>query len=310
MSVYRNIPIARKFIFAFGLVCTLCVALGVYTYFALREIQTQATDSSENSLPSLLELVAMRGALDELRIYDLDLLLNQNADWIARQSQLRKKAEESIRTTNDRYAPHVDNGRERELYDKVRAGIAQYQQLSDRAAAALEAGKTADALDVMSSTSTSDCFNGAMASMSELLSFNIEEAESGAGRIAKSSLRSIWVTLGVTLFIVGLSGLIGMGLTRVIAPRIERAMEALRKLAAKDLTAHLNVSGTDEIGQLGEALNACVGTLKRAWCNPSQGVRRLCRRRPPRSAPAPCKRPATPMRSPIAPTRSPPRRRR
>ena len=28
MSVYRNLPIARKFTLAFGLVCLLCVVLG------------------------------------------------------------------------------------------------------------------------------------------------------------------------------------------------------------------------------------------------------------------------------------------
>ena len=63
MSVYRNIPIARKFTLAFGLICALCVALGVYTCLTLRTINLQTMDESENSLPSVVSLVEMRGSL-------------------------------------------------------------------------------------------------------------------------------------------------------------------------------------------------------------------------------------------------------
>ena len=38
MSVIRNIPIARKFTFAFGLVCAFCIGLGAYTFSTLRDI--------------------------------------------------------------------------------------------------------------------------------------------------------------------------------------------------------------------------------------------------------------------------------
>jgi methyl-accepting chemotaxis protein len=36
----------------------------------------------------------------------------------------------------------------------------------------------------------------------------------------------------------------------------------LERLAAKDLTAHVEVTGTDEIGRLGEAMNNCVETMR------------------------------------------------
>ena len=38
MSVYRNIPIGRKFTLAFGLVCALCVGLGIFTFVTFRDI--------------------------------------------------------------------------------------------------------------------------------------------------------------------------------------------------------------------------------------------------------------------------------
>ncbi len=275
MSVYRNIPIARKFALAFGLVCALCIALGAYTYFTLRSIDLQTKDESLSSLPSVVDIAEMRGTLYKLRLEDLNLLLNQRPEWIAQHSQLRQQALEGFQANEEAYAKLVDTGEESQLFEKAKSSIARYHELSDHASADVAAGKVGDALDVMSSGATVDAFNAAMGQLQGLLDFNIRQARSGADQIAASSERSIWINFVVTIFIVGLSGLIGIGLTRVIAPRIGRAMGALRQLAAKDLSAHLNVSGTDEIGQLGEALNHSVDTLREMVLSVGKGAETL-----------------------------------
>ena len=38
MSAIRNIPIGRKFVIAFGIVCVLCLVLGTYTFFTFLSI--------------------------------------------------------------------------------------------------------------------------------------------------------------------------------------------------------------------------------------------------------------------------------
>jgi methyl-accepting chemotaxis protein len=52
-------------------------------------------------------------------------------------------------------------------------------------------------------------------------------------------------------------------------------MEMLRRLEAKDLTAHLNVSGTDEIGQMGTALNNSVESLRAVVLSVAKGAETL-----------------------------------
>ena len=275
MSIYRNIPIARKMFLAFGVVCGLCVALGVYSHFTLRAIHLQTTDASRNTLPSLSYLIEMRGELSELRIEDLNLMLNQRPEWIARQSELRQKSVEALRISTGQYATLVDARRERELYDSATAAIAGYQELSNRASTYVAAGKMADALDIMSSATTVDAFNNAMSKLQELVGFNSQEAAAEADRTAASSALSIWINLFVTVFIVGLSALVGAGVTRVIAPRIGRANAALKQLSNKDLTPHVRVTGTDEIGQMGTALNECVGALRELVQSVAKGAETL-----------------------------------
>jgi methyl-accepting chemotaxis protein len=275
MSVFRNIPIARKFTLAFGLVCALCVGLGAYTFSSFRGITSKTTDVSENSLPSIVSLVEMRGELNTLRIQDLDLMLNQKPEWVAQHSQLRQKAMEAFQSKRETYARHIDPGEEKDLYEKSRALVDQYQSVSDRGMALLAAGKTGDALDLISSDATVDLFDKTEAQLEALLEFNIQEGRTGAKLAALESHRATWINLGVTFLIILLSALVGASLTRVIAPRIVHVMATLQRLAAKDLTARIRVTGTDEIGQMGAALNDSIAAIRAVVQEVSRGAETL-----------------------------------
>ena len=275
MSVCRNIPIARKMMIAFGVVCALCVALGIYTYLTLRAINIQTTDASRNALPSLVYLSQMRGELNALRIDDMSLLINQSPEWPAQVSRMRQKSQEALRITAGNYAKLVDAGRERELYERAASAVAKYQAISDQADAYVLAGKINDARREINSSKTVDAINDAEVNLQALVDFNFQEAASAAQQSAADSARSIWINIFVTIVIVGLSGLVGAALTRVIAARIGRVMSRLQQLAAKDLTAHVTVSGTDEIGQMGVALNASVDSLRELVESVARGAETL-----------------------------------
>ena len=66
----------------------------------------------------------------------------------------------------------------------------------------------------------------------------------------------------MTLLIVLLSIATGILLTREIAPRIARLKDAVEAMANKDLTASVRVTGTDEIGRLGEAINTSIASMR------------------------------------------------
>ena len=275
MSAIRNIPIGRKFTISFGLVCLLCIGLGVYTYFTLRAITLKSTDVSDATLPSLVDLVEARGAISTLRTEDLDLLLCQTPACLAQHMSVRQKALEAFQSADGRYQSRINAGEEHELYQKAIAGFARYREVSERGAGLLVAGKTGDALDLLGSETTASLFDTAKSEMQALVDYNIKEGVLSATASSRTGRHAIWINLGVTIFIVGLCACIGMALTRVIAPRVSRVTTALKKLAARDLTAHINVSGTDEIGQMGLALNNSVEAIREVVDSVAKGAETL-----------------------------------
>ena len=274
MSWARNLPLSRKFTLAFGVVCALCLVLGVYTSITFRSIAGENAVVSENSFPSLIHIGDIRDGLNVERREDLELMLCQTPACTADHSAKRQKAiaayQEALKAIEPLLLPE-----DREPYQKFTAALRQYQDFSDRGNDLLAGGHTGDALDLLSSDAVAASLNQALG-MADIGFQNHAKsgAESALGA-TRTSTRATWVDIGVTLLIVVLCALTGIALTRVTAPRIGGVKAAAERLAQKDLTASIEVTGTDEIGQVGAALNDSIAVLRSVVQSVARGAEML-----------------------------------
>jgi methyl-accepting chemotaxis protein len=305
MSFLRNLPIARKFLYAFGAVCALCVLLGVYTFSAFHQIADKCIDVRDNALPSIVLLSDARGAMNILRRQDIDLALCQTSDCVATHTSQRQQALVDYQTAIKKYEPMASYPGEQDLYQKLTAAYAQYEDVSNRGAALVAGGKAHDAQSLIMGDSTVAMFGTVLDTLNADFTLNVKYGGISAQDTVTTSNRATWINLTVTIVIIGLCALIGIALTRVIAPRLAAATDALELMAQKDLTASIDVSGTDEIGRMGEALNTSLSTLRSLLQSVARSAR-PCPRPPRKSARAPCRRPATHAPSPARSTRLPP----
>ena len=275
MSWQRNLSVSRKLTFAFGIVCGLCILLGFYTFFTFRNITSKSVDVSDHSFPSVIALADIRRAANNARREDLDLMLCQTPACTAEHAARRQKALADYQSGVRLYEPGISYPGERELYQKFSAAFAQYQETSKQANALLAAGKAGDALDLQTSDSVVESYQTAFAAMDDDLNLNAKYGTEESNAASSASTHATWINAGVALLIVLLCALIGGALTREIAPRLGRVKAALERLAAKDLTASVVVTGTDEIGRLGEALNTTVASMRSVIQSVAQGAETL-----------------------------------
>jgi len=92
MSWINNLAVSHKFTAAFGIVCGLCVLLGTYTFFTFRDIAVKNLDVSDKSLPAVLALADLHGAVNTVRREDLELLLCQTAACTGEHGAKRERA--------------------------------------------------------------------------------------------------------------------------------------------------------------------------------------------------------------------------
>ena len=271
----RDLPISRKFTYAFGIVCTLCIAMGAYSFLALHGIATNAVDVSGNSFPSVLVLSEMRGAANNARREDLDLLLCSTPACTAEHTAKLESDFALFKADLAKYEPVATYPGESELLKKFSAGMSQYEETSKRGNASLVAGKAGDALDLAMSTETQDLFNSVLTELNDDLNLNAKMGTMDSIAVTEASQRAQWINSFVTFLIVLLSAITGVVLTRMTAPRLALVKAALEQLAAKDLTASVDVNGTDEIGALGDALNQSVAAMRSVVQSVAQGAEML-----------------------------------
>jgi len=160
-NMLRSIPISRKFIFAFGIVCGLCVLLGAYTVATFRGIAQNSAEVSGKHLPSMILIGDIRNDVNVERRETLELMLCQTPSCASRHSEKRQKAISDYQESLREIAPTII-AEEREAYEKFVGSIKQYQDASDRGVALLAAGKTGDALDLLSSDAMAGWLNEAL----------------------------------------------------------------------------------------------------------------------------------------------------
>jgi methyl-accepting chemotaxis protein len=272
MQWLRNLPIFRKFIVAFSIVCGLCIVLGAFTFLTFRGIAVKSSDVSENAFPSVIELAEARGSMNVIRREDLDLMLCQTPACTSTHSANRQKSIDAYQKSIKAYEPRISYPSEREIYQKFTAAFEQYQDLSNRGVMLLATGKTGDALDLLGGDSAIAQFNTALGAVTEDIDLNARTGMESARRATGSSNQATWINAVATLAIVLLCALTGVILTREIAPRVGRLQKAVEAMAAKDLTTSVRVTGTDEIGRLGEAFNASVTSIRSVLQSVAQGA--------------------------------------
>jgi methyl-accepting chemotaxis protein len=270
-----NLSVSRKFALAFGVVCVLCVLLGIFTFVTFRQITAQNDYVSQNSFPSAVHLIDMRSALNTLRREDLGLALCPTPECMRVHVAKREKAIADYAAYSHVYEGFISYPSERELLQKATSAYNSYLEASNREHDLLSAGKTGDALDVTMSDNTQESFNQAVDTQNEDTQFNTRSGVASAVSATDASRRGGWIAISLAGVIVMLCAVDGMILARLIVNPLRKATGALERVAEKDLTVSVEVHGTDELGRLSTALNTSVAAMHSVLSTVARGAENL-----------------------------------
>jgi len=274
MSWLKSLPISRKFTLAFGIVCGLCVLSGVYTSLTFRSIQDKTRQVSGTHLPLSIYIANVRNGLNTVHRSDLELMLCQTQACTTSHTASRQQGVSGYNTAIAQMQPLISS-EDRAHFQSIENAIQQYQQLSDKAVASLAAGKTSEALDMISSDAMVNAFDNALDVINTNFLKYTKDGTENAANATRMSGRALWINLGATLLIVFLCALTGGLLTRLIAPALKTATAALEQLADKDLTVSVEATSGDEIGRLSAALNTSVAAVRSVLQSVARGVETL-----------------------------------
>ena len=262
MSRLRDLSVSRKFLYAFGSICLLCGVLGTSALVSLVKINGRLAEMVNNTVPSLRVLADLRLQVSNLRRADALLIQCPTDACRNRYIAKREKAHTGLHQSLADYEPLISYPGERELFSSYRAAIATYVGFSEQMNGFTMAAKPAEASRILNDEKTVATYDAIQSALDQDYAMNVKmAAEDGRAAIhlGKFVIVLICVVFCLTL---GLSVLIGMTLTRFIAPPLRAATDALEKMANKDLTSRLEITGQDEVGRLSGALNVSIDAMR------------------------------------------------
>ncbi|WP_310631042.1 methyl-accepting chemotaxis protein [Paraburkholderia sp.] len=255
MSFLSHLKIGPRLAAGFAVVLLLLAAVGGIGLLQASRIYDGTHALGGDWLPSVQMLGKLRAVADDVRRTSLrSLLATDAADKDALRTQHAQFVTD-FATTLDAYSKLVSSADERRFYDQISAAWTAYldhdkqlQTLADAGDAGLNDAR------VLASGPSAKTFAAAQSLINDDIKLNHDGAEAEVERAKSAYAGAFAWTLGLLAVAIALGVVIALSITRSITAPLARAVGVAETVARGDLTARIEVTGSDEASQLLGAL--------------------------------------------------------
>src|SRR5471032_1664093 len=217
MKWFYDLKIGVKLIVSFSLVLLLTLIMGVTAILSMGRINQASDDLSQNWMPAVQAVMAIRTDVGELRRWELAHILNEDPATMAKYETTMGEVLATLAKDRERYAALINSPEEKAAYGQFSAGL--------------------------------DGFLAAHGKIMEL-SRGVRAADTATATY--TSARGWQIVLLVLNIAIGFA--LALWIARLVSRPLQEALALARQVADGDLTQHIEARSNCETGQLIQAL--------------------------------------------------------
>jgi methyl-accepting chemotaxis protein len=258
----KNLKISTRLYGTFGLLVLLLVGLAVVALLQMGLVNAATTDIADNWLPSVRTANALDAKVKELRIDLLNHVLNTDAATMASIDQRIEADRSAVGQLRSEYEKLISSPAEQKLYERFSETWRQYREANDHALDFSRRNENDKAREVLDGESLK-LHTQIKAQLDELVKLNSQGADA-----SRDSAHQAYATAQKTLLIIAIVAIsmavaAAIWLVRSITRPLAVAVGVAQRVAAGDLTATIQVSSRDEMGELLGSLQSMQQSLVR-----------------------------------------------
>jgi len=261
MKMFKNMKIGARLGLGFGLVLMLLSVLAFIGITRLSGINGDMQVVTDEDVPTMETVtdIASRAGMDGRYVRDEILIQDE-----AKLQQLKEAIKQNREKTTEQYAKlekQLSTDKERELLKAIEGARAVYDKRTNEVIELARQSKGAEATKLLYSVELQKEEQDYSDKLDELVQEQIK-ATSQAGDEAEkdyTSARNLMVSLAIAAVLLALG--IALWVTRSITKPLGEAVGVANALAEGDLTVSIDVTSTDETGQMLAAMQAMVAKL-------------------------------------------------
>jgi methyl-accepting chemotaxis protein len=279
MDALKNLRVGARLGLAFAVLLVLMLAMSGVGALMTKSINHYVEYYPENILPSLRIIHQIDGGIaDARRLEQQHILTDDDKDKKALGAQLAKIRDDLRQRVKD-YALHVADDEDGALLKTVGQGVEAYlagqEKLLKASDESVSDPTQGTAAREMSSGAARSTFLPLRENVSKWWDYN-ERLAAATAASAESAYRRVLLIFGVASAVALVIGVLAaLAITRSITGPVQRASDAVKAVAAGDLTQRLHSSSRDELGRLLNMLDEMTQNLARMVSGVRQGCDQL-----------------------------------
>ncbi|MBV7536551.1 MCP four helix bundle domain-containing protein [Duganella sp. sic0402] len=262
MKWFYDLNIAKKLILSFSVVLLLTLILGATTISSMGRLNVATQKLSEQSLPSMRYILALKAAVNTKRRYEMEQLLSDNAEHIARYDKLVERMLSKVDKLQGQYQDTISTPDERQLLEQFVRVRGDYSVERRKISELARQGHRDEAVALATGRSF-ELMNQQADVLDKIAQFTQDSGDTAARDAEQAYLSARNVVMGVLVVDIAAGVLLALWLARIVSLPLQRAVAVARQVADGDLTADVRVTSADETGQLMAALKHMNGSLQR-----------------------------------------------
>ena len=265
MNFLKNLKIGARLGLGFGLVIVLLIAVAVLSTIQLGRVNDNVLYSSENTMPSLKAVAAMRSDLGDIRRLEANHIMVSTEPEMDEFETRISKSRNSLETGLKGYEKLLSDDEDKKRWQAASSATAEYVALWDKlrpmSRKTITDPTAAEAAQKLLFGDSRKAFAAATAGFETMWEYN----EQSGVKAAKDSQAAYSAAMLMLSLLSGLACMLGIWaawfITRSITRPINQAVKVAQTVAAGDLTSEIDVTSRDETGQLLTALKAMNKSL-------------------------------------------------
>jgi methyl-accepting chemotaxis protein len=265
-----HLKVSTKLALGFASVLALTLLLGALALNQLSRLSVKTEQIATNSLPSVQLTAALSGLLDGIRRSEALHLLASDPEVKkleeARIADMRKQIDALDAKASAAFSSDI----ERNAYASSKKNREAMYAASDKMLELSRVNNASMAED-MFKDQVGKPFLAAMADMETISKFNTQDADSVWAETQQVVATGRVTVIAALLAALAIGAVLALLISRAITRPIADAVRVAREMSKGDMTHELHASGTDEIAELLQSLEAMRQNLARVVSQVRQG---------------------------------------
>ncbi|EKQ55078.1 MULTISPECIES: methyl-accepting chemotaxis protein [unclassified Clostridium] len=263
MNWFLNLKIGKKLILSFVLISLITGIMGIYAIMNLKSLDNEETVLYEHMTVPISQISEISTEFQRTRVLAREIVTAQSAADIETDIKEVQEKRANVDKLAEEFNKTILSENMRQQFETFKVARSNYREKYDRMVSLVKENKGEEALAMIRDDGELGKASKAEEdAIEKMVQTKVSDAKERADLNTKNADITMITVVVVIIFVMSISILIGIYISRLITKPIKRVLYIIEEMCEGHFAEKTNIHTDDEIGQMSKALDFFADELK------------------------------------------------